>query len=60
VVLPLNIEPLAVELSLLSITVHVMLTILCKVIKLLGVVVHRMVPLAQLQKLDKLAVYGAR
>jgi hypothetical protein len=60
VVLPLNIEPLAVELSLLSITVHVMLTILCKVIKLLGVVVHSTVPLAQLQKLDKLAVYGAR
>jgi hypothetical protein len=49
----------SIELSLLSIIVHVMPTMLCKVIKLLGAVVHRMVPLAFLQKLDKLAVYGA-
>jgi hypothetical protein len=33
--------------------------VLCKVIKLPGVVVHRTVPLAQLQKLDKLVAYGA-
>jgi hypothetical protein len=35
-------------------------TVLCKVIKLLGVLIHRTVPLTQFQKLDKLAVDGTR
>jgi hypothetical protein len=44
VVLHLNIEPLAIELSLLGIAINMMPTILCQVVKLLGVLIHRMVP----------------
>jgi hypothetical protein len=44
-VLQLNIEPLAVELSFLCISVNMVPTILCHVVKLLSVVIHKMVPL---------------
>jgi hypothetical protein len=47
-VLQLNTEPLALELSLLDISVNMMPTILCQVVKLLGVFIHGTVPLAQL------------
>jgi hypothetical protein len=60
VVLQLVIEPFAIELDLLSISVNMVPIILCQVVKLLSVVIHRMVPLAQLQELDKLAVHSAR
>jgi hypothetical protein len=47
-VLQLDIEPLVIELDLLSISVNMVPTVLCQVVKLLSVVIHRMVPLAQL------------
>jgi hypothetical protein len=55
----LNIEPLEIELGLLSITINMVLTILCQVVKLLGVLVHRTVSLTQLYKLNKLAAHSA-
>jgi hypothetical protein len=48
VVLQLNIEPLTIELGLLGITVNMMPTVLCQVVKLPGVLIHIMVPLMQL------------
>jgi hypothetical protein len=48
-----------IELSLLSITVNMMPTVLCQVVKLLSVLIHRMIPLTQLQKLNKLAAHSA-
>jgi hypothetical protein len=47
-VLQLNIEPFAIELGLLRVSVNMMPTVLCQVVKLLIVVIHRMVPLMQL------------
>jgi hypothetical protein len=46
-VLQLDIEPLAIELGLLSISVNMVPTVLCQVVKLLSVVIHRTVPLTQ-------------
>jgi hypothetical protein len=48
VVLQLNNEPLVIELGLLSIAVNMMSTVLCQVVKLLDVLIHRVVPLMQL------------
>jgi hypothetical protein len=45
-VLLLNIEPLAIELGLLSIPVNIISTVLCQDVKLLGVLIHKMVPLS--------------
>jgi hypothetical protein len=55
----LNIERLEIELSLLSITVNMVITVLCQVVELLGVLIHRTVPLTQLQELNKLAAHSA-
>jgi hypothetical protein len=48
VVLQLDIEPFAIELWLLNINVNVVPTVLCQVVKLLSVFIHKTVPLAQL------------
>jgi hypothetical protein len=58
-VLELYIEPYVIELDLLSIRVNMVPTVLCHVVKLLSVVIHRLVPLAQLQELNKLVVNSA-
>jgi hypothetical protein len=42
----LDIEPLAIELDLLYISVDMMPSVLCQVVKLLSVLIHRTVPLA--------------
>jgi hypothetical protein len=55
----LHIERLEIELSLLSITVNMVITVLCQVVELLGVLIHRTVPLTQLQELNKLAAHSA-
>jgi hypothetical protein len=44
-VLQLNIEPLAIELSHLGIAINMMPIVLSQVVKLLGVLIHRTVPL---------------
>jgi hypothetical protein len=48
VVLQLNCEPLAIELDLVLIGVNVVTPTLCQVVELLGVLIHRTVPLAQI------------
>jgi hypothetical protein len=47
------------ELSLLLIGVNVVAFILYQVVELLGLLIHRMVSLAQIQELRKLAAHGA-
>jgi hypothetical protein len=59
-ILQLNCEPFAKELSLHLISVNVVTPVLCQVVELLGVLIHIMVPLAQIQELTKLVVHGAR
>jgi hypothetical protein len=59
VVLQLNCEPRAKELSLLLIGVNVVASVLCLVVELLGVLINQIVPLAQIQELRKLAAHGA-
>jgi hypothetical protein len=48
-----------IELSLLSISFNMVPTVLWQVVKLLSVVIHRTVPLVQLQDLNKLVVHSA-
>jgi hypothetical protein len=59
-ILQLNSEPLAKELSLLCISINMVILILCQIVELLNVLIDRMVPLVQIQKLCKLAVHYAR
>jgi hypothetical protein len=59
-VLQLNCEPLAIELNLLLVGVIVVTTVLCQVVELMGVLVDRMISLAQIQELRKLAANCAR
>jgi hypothetical protein len=47
----LNCEPLTKELGLLLIHVNVVASVLCQIVELLGVVIHRTVPLVQVQEL---------
>jgi hypothetical protein len=47
----LNCEPLVKELGLLLIGVNVVTTVLCQVVELLRVLIHRKIPLAQIQEL---------
>jgi hypothetical protein len=47
----LNCEPLVKELGLLLIGVNVVTTVLCQVVELLRVLIHRTIPLAQIQEL---------
>jgi hypothetical protein len=58
-ILQLNSEPLAKELGLLCISINMVTPILCYVVELLDVLIDRTVPLAQIQKLCKLAVHCA-
>jgi hypothetical protein len=58
-VLQLNSESLVKELSLLLIGVNVVAFILYQVVELLGLLIHRMVSLAQIQELRKLVAHGA-
>jgi hypothetical protein len=44
----LDIEPFTVDLSLLCISINMVPTILYQVVELLGVLIHRTVPLEQL------------
>jgi hypothetical protein len=50
-VLQLDCEPFVKKLGLLRIGVNVVTTVLCQVVELLGVLIHRMVLLAQIQEL---------
>jgi hypothetical protein len=59
-ILQLNSEPLAKELGLLCISIHIVTPVLCQIIELLNVLIDRTVPLVQIQKLCKLAVHCAR
>jgi hypothetical protein len=51
--------PLVKGLGLLLISVNVVASVLCQVVELLGVLIHRMVPLEQIEELKKLAGHGA-
>jgi hypothetical protein len=59
-ILQLNSEPLAKELDLLCISIHMVTPVLCQIVELLNVLIDRMVPLMQIQKLCKLATHCAR
>jgi hypothetical protein len=48
------------ELDLLCISINMVTPILCQVVELLDILIDRMVPLVQMQKLCKLAVHCAR
>jgi hypothetical protein len=59
-ILQLNSEPLAKELDLLCISIHMVTPVLCQIVELLNVLIDRMVPLVQIQKLYKLVAHYAR
>jgi hypothetical protein len=58
-ILQLNSEPLAKELGLLCISIHMVTPVLCQIVELLNVLIDRMVPLVQIQKLCNLAAHCA-
>jgi hypothetical protein len=47
-ILQLNSEPLVKELDLLCISIHMVTPILCQIVELLNVLIHRTVPLVQI------------
>jgi hypothetical protein len=59
-ILQLNSEPLAIELGLLCININMVTPVLCQVVELLDVLIDRIVPLVQIQKLYKLMAHYAR
>jgi hypothetical protein len=59
-ILQLNSEPLAKELSLLYISIHMVTPVLRQIVEFLNILIDRMVSLAQIQKLYKLAAHSAR
>jgi hypothetical protein len=59
-ILQLNSEPLAIELGLLCISINMVTPVLCQVVELLDVLIDRIVPLVQIQKLYKLTAHCAR
>jgi hypothetical protein len=59
-ILQLNSEPLAKELGLLSIIIHMVTPVLCQIVELLDVLIDRTIPLVQVQKLYKLVAHCAR
>jgi hypothetical protein len=59
-ILQLNSEPLAIELDLLCISINMVTPVLCQVVELLDVLIDRIVPLVQIQKLYKLTAHCAR
>jgi hypothetical protein len=59
-ILQLNSEPLAIELGLLCISINMVTPVLCQVVELLDVLIDRIVPLVQIQKLYKLMEHCAR
>jgi hypothetical protein len=59
-ILQLNSEPLAKELVLLCISIHMVTPVLCQIVEFLNVLIYRMVSLVQIQKLCKLAAHCAR
>jgi hypothetical protein len=58
-ILQLNSEPLAKELSLVCISIHMVTPVLYQIVELLNVFIDRRVPLVQIQKLCKLVAYCA-
>jgi hypothetical protein len=59
-ILQLNSEPLAKELSLLCISIHMVTLVLCQIVEFLNVLIDRMISLVQMQKLCKLVAHCAR
>jgi hypothetical protein len=59
VILQLNSEPLVKELILLCISINMVTLVLCYAVELLGVLIDRIVPRMQIQKLCKLAAHCA-
>jgi hypothetical protein len=59
-ILQLNSEPLAKELSLLRITINMVNPVLCQIVEFLNILVDRAVPLTLIQKLRKLTAHSAR
>jgi hypothetical protein len=59
-ILQLNSEPLAKELNLLYISIHMVTPVLRQIVEFLNILIDRMVSLAQIQKLYKLAAHSAR
>jgi hypothetical protein len=59
-ILQLNSEPLVKKLSLLRISINMVNPVLRQIVEFLNILVDRAVPLAQIQKLRKLAAHSAR
>jgi hypothetical protein len=59
-ILQLNSEPLAKELDLLRISIHMVTSVLRQIVEFLNILIDRMVSLVQIQKLYKLVVHSAR
>jgi hypothetical protein len=58
-ILQLNSEPLVKELGLLCIRINMVNSLLHQIIEFLNILVDRVVPLAQIQKLCKLVAHSA-
>jgi hypothetical protein len=59
-ILQLNSEPLAKELDLLHISINMVTPVLRQIVEFLNILIDRIVSLAQIQKLCKLAAHSAR
>jgi hypothetical protein len=59
-ILQLNSEPLAKELSLLHIRINMVAPVLRQIVEFLNILIDRAASLAQIQKLRKLAAHSAR